>query len=79
MERDPSHPRCYDQAVKRLRQAVRVPRYSVMTDHKLTCADPSLPGTMLFQRLNTQRWERNRTPTALRLWRLERRLAFRTL
>ena len=40
VERDPSNPDLTNKSVERLRQAVRVPRYSHVAEHKLTSADP---------------------------------------
>src|SRR5262249_18576004 len=79
VECDPSNASCFDQALKCLRQAIRVPRYSFVTKHKLACADPWMLRSMLLQRLNGEGRERNRAPTALRLWRLECGLAFQPL
>ena len=48
VECDPSDASRFDQAIKRLRQAVRGPRYPIVTEHKLASTNPALLRSMFL-------------------------------
>jgi hypothetical protein len=79
VKRNAPNASCCNETIKGLSQAVRVPRYPVVTKHKLASADPWVLRTMLFQRLNSQRGQGDSAPTALRLGCLESCLALQPL